>query len=438
MSSLSSKLKAKLRRAAIDSGLTTAPKAFAGAGHKLGTGEPKVRAAPPLRCSAAPDRDLTAAAAPQLAPPPRPPPPAPRPAPPPPPRPQPQPASQPQAREPPPPPAAVADVPPAARAAAAALAADPLGAAAAPVLARLLRNAATGEARFARLRLGNPKITAAVVEPDGGVELLQAAGFAFVFERPEAGPSAAAGGAAGETPEAEEEAFAVLPPDADAAALRGALAALALAALLPPEPPALFAFPPETAAPAPAAPPAPAPARPPPPCDAPIERRTRVILPASPATDLPSWFFERTGAELKAAFTSATKRREAEQTLMTRATRERLARGAARPPPAIATVRVRLPEGLAIQGEFGVGEPVAAVFGWLAAALADPLQSYDLVGPDRQPLKKEALRGGHLRVGAAGLAPATTLNLRWTGDSAAAMAREPALRAELLREARGA
>ena len=50
MSSLSSKLKAKLRKLSQESGLVSAPKAFAGAGHKLGTGEPKVRAhAPPHR-----------------------------------------------------------------------------------------------------------------------------------------------------------------------------------------------------------------------------------------------------------------------------------------------------------------------------------------------------------------------------------------------------
>ncbi len=48
------------------------------------------------------------------------------------------------------------------------------------------------------------------------------------------------------------------------------------------------------------------------------------------------------------------------QVLMTREYRARLAAGGGPPPktPAFATVRVRLPEGLLLQGEFNAGEPV--------------------------------------------------------------------------------
>ena len=48
------------------------------------------------------------------------------------------------------------------------------------------------------------------------------------------------------------------------------------------------------------------------------------------------------------------------QVLMTREYRLRLAAGGGPPPkaPTFATVRVRLPEGLMLQGEFNAGEPV--------------------------------------------------------------------------------
>jgi hypothetical protein len=123
---------------------------------------------------------------------------------------------------------------------------------------------------------------------------------------------------------------------------------------------------------------------------------------------------------------------------MTRATRERLRERAAGSPPAFATVKVRLPEGIAIRGEFGPGEPAAAVFAWVASALCDPLQSYELVGPDRKALAPGSSAGRPLSVREAGLLPATTLNLRWTGHSAEAMRTRPALRGELMRQAGGA
>lgn len=192
----------------------------------------------------------------------------------------------------------------------------------------------------------------------------------------------------------------------------------------------------------------------------------------TPLTNPPHAAAPQTGQELKAAFLSATRRREQDQArggrrvcaraswalqggcsrveregielsprrprpqvLMTRATRERL-KGAPRPEAAFATVRVRFPEGISLQarwgqaaavgrlrlgaragrgcpgaaaaaashaaaprvaaprcgpppaqGEFSAGEPVAALFAWVADSLADPLHTYDLVLPSRQPLE---------------------------------------------------
>ena len=42
-------------------------------------------------------------------------------------------------------------------------------------------------------------------------------------------------------------------------------------------------------------------------------RNTRVVLPRAAESEVPSWFFEKTGAEIKAAFLNAVKRREESQ-----------------------------------------------------------------------------------------------------------------------------
>lgn len=60
------------------------------------------------------------------------------------------------------------------------------------------------------------------------------------------------------------------------------------------------------------------------------------------------------------------------QMLMTRAMKEKLALGDRRSSPAWGTVRVRMPEGLLLQGEFAALEPCTAVFVWLTDCLQDP------------------------------------------------------------------
>ena len=69
---------------------------------------------------------------------------------------------------------------------------------------------------------------------------------------------------------------------------------------------------------------------------------------------------------------------------------------------AVATLKVKFPEGLALQGEFGGGEPVAAVFSWVADCLSDPLHTYDLVLPSRQALEATRAQSGERRRCAAG------------------------------------
>jgi hypothetical protein len=41
-----------------------------------------------------------------------------------------------------------------------------------------------------------------------------------------------------------------------------------------------------------------------------VPRETQVLLPAAPDTEVPDWFFERTGAELKAEYTAMVRRRQ--------------------------------------------------------------------------------------------------------------------------------
>ncbi len=267
-----------------------------------------------------------------------------------------------------------------------------------------------------------------------------------------------------------EEGFAILHEDADLEPIQAAIALLQQKFALAAAPQAAaqqkaIAQPPAAVAAPPAAPQATAAEKKErdwaPPCD----RKTQIILPVSIDTDVPSWFFERTGQELKASFLAAVRKREQSQILMTKALREKMAKNGgsipsssqAVPVPTVATVKVRLPEGISLQGEFSAGEPVAVVFAFVADALADPLQTFDLVLPDRRVLEfntKAATGSGSSSTGSvkpgsaaaiyqqraaerpssikeAGLMPSVTLNLRWTGPSAVEMKGIPALRREL-------
>lgn len=67
------------------------------------------------------------------------------------------------------------------------------------------------------------------------------------------------------------------------------------------------------------------------------------------------------------------------QMMMTKAMRERLQVGK-KPVYNSATVRVRLPEGLLLQGAFNADEPVASIFNWVTDCLAEPQTTYELVG----------------------------------------------------------
>lgn len=362
----------------------------------------------------------------------------------------------------------------------------------AALLSRVLGNVSThpGEAKYRRVRLDAPRPRAAIAEVPQALELLELCGFQLEYQLPAEGMQASGDSAeadAGTEARAESAgvasappvlAAAVLPPGASLAAAREALSMLAMIAerrehegagrggeagrdaaeaghgeeagrdatkagrgelaslAISPgvsgaSTATAYASASSTSPPPPPAPAAAAAST------APRPRKTRVAAPSRPETSVPSWFFERTGREVLQALRSDAARREQERTLMTRAMRERLASGR-RDPEAerraeararFALVRVRLPEGLLLEGEFNAREPVAAVRAWISDCLSDPLSTYDLIGPDRRPVGGP---GARQTVAGAGLVPSAVLNLRWVGDSVREMSQRISLRVELL------
>ena len=372
------------------------------------------------------------------------------------------------------------------------LSSDPHCSTSVQIIHRILSNILTNpvEVKYRKVRLNNPKIQTAIVDTHGGVELILACGFVIVFETNTDGQQQeekttttsgqkeqGAGEGEKEKEQQEvEEGFAILNEDADLEPIQAAVALLQkmIAPSIQSNPAQQTAALPPPAASTPAAAPAAAAAAPQkerewaPPCD----RKTQVILPASVDTDVPSWFFERTGQDLKISFLAAVRKREQSQILMTKAMREKAAKNGgilpasgtqqAVPTPSVATVKVRLPEGISLQGEFAAGEPVAVVFAWVADCLCDPLQTFDLVLPDRRILefntKADSSNGapssGRIAnsmsasaiiarrvaerpssIKEAGLMPSVTVNLRWTGASTVDMKGVPALRRELYTQA---
>lgn len=75
-----------------------------------------------------------------------------------------------------------------------------------------------------------------------------------------------------------------------------------------------------------------------------IPRDTLVLLPAAPDTTVPDWFFERTGAELKADYMAMLKVRQAGQVIASKAWQEAQSGRQSGPKPTVAVVRVRFPE----------------------------------------------------------------------------------------------
>lgn len=305
---------------------------------------------------------------------------------------------------------------------------DRPGAPAVSILTRLLRNivASPSDLKYRRLRLQNPKIKDAVVDATGGIELLQACGFELIFERTEGSE--------------EDEGFAVLPDAADIGQVCAALYLLSPAeprlapsratsdptcSSAPAEPFSQLGQPPAassstsgTQSPTPSAPAA----------VQPRPRATQVLIPVDSGAEVAEWVFERSPAELKSAVMAARRKREQSEMLMTRAMKEKLALGDRRSSPAWGTVRVRMPEGLLLQGEFAALEPCTAVFVWLTDCLQDPGETYRLVPP-----RAAALQPSSVTLRDAGLLPSVLLHFQREGRGREQV---PALSQDLLAQAK--
>lgn len=371
------------------------------------------------------------------------------------------------------------------------LKAAPQRAAAAEVLSKVLRNIVdhSTEAKYRKLKLNNKKVQQAVVNVDGGLELLQASGFELVFDESSPEPQAATStpplGSDSSNPasdaalsytanqadssvteavpsaESATTGYLWFPEEAELWLLQAALQLLQPLIPLPFSKPSSGGrnttgsssisrtasnSPPMSGSPA-LAPTAPSTGRSntdasgasvsrsssgSAPQSAPInlaeprDRKTQVLLPAETDAQVPDWVFQQSPTELKQAFTNAKKKREMDSMLMTRAYREKLAGGKTQKGTYIyAVIRVRLPEGLMLQGEFNAREPVTAIFEWVSDSLRDPSLTYELILPTRRPLVSSMGR-----VSDADLLPSALLNLRF--DTPSGSPQMPSLQKTLL------
>lgn len=214
----------------------------------------------------------------------------------------------------------------------------------------------TQEAKYRHIRLSNPKIQSSVVQVAGALELLAAVGFE-VHAAAQPGSSSSKSPAAAAADD-EDDGFAVFLDDSCLDGVQEGLKQLqrALPAALAAQQqyesrhqPAVQPPPPVAASQAGSAAATPSPAAAAPAAASPaalsVPRETQVLLPAVPDTEVPDWFFERTGAEVKAEYLAKMRQRQAGETFASKSWRDaQLGRGKGQTAPTAATVRVRFPE----------------------------------------------------------------------------------------------
>ena len=144
------------------------------------------------------------------------------------------------------------------------------------------------------------------------------------------------------------------------------------------------------------------------------------------ADNLPSDFYELTGAEAKALMQASAQRKADEMTFKTRETRE-LEAARRRRRYRKCLVRVRFPDGTMVQATFSVKAPVSRVLAWVSECLREPGHAFELALPRSPPLGRmdDSLEQAEL-------APAALLNFRVTD---AELFQPPYLAAELIAQA---
>ena len=253
------------------------------------------------------------------------------------------------------------------------IAVHPLKEPAAGLLLRALSNVVNdpSNAKYRKMRLANKKVAAAVLDTDGGLQLLEAVGFRVVFEEE------TTEGAPGAAEEAGDPRVLVLDDSVtDMAPLNAALRRLT------PLAPRVAA---QLTAP-----------KPPPPVDPrkppPGGRAPQAFLPAAvcsaAVTELSDDYFQRDVAELQAEMKRKQAKREQEAVLTTRAYKERMAReaageedeeeGAQEKEKKPVRIRVRMPDETQLEGQFGAREKVGAVREFVAGCLREPFREFTL------------------------------------------------------------
>jgi len=158
------------------------------------------------------------------------------------------------------------------------------------------------------------------------------------------------------------------------------------------------------------------------------ERNTQVLLLKPTEVDLPDWFFDRTSADVKAEYFAAKKQKEIDETFMTRAQRERLKGTDQKKTYTFAVIRVRMPEGILLQGEFDGGESVFRIREWILEQLRDEWRPFEILLPTRKKLGMSGTIKKHEMM------PATLLSFTWS-DGLGLTAREPSIKDELISNA---
>lgn len=140
-----------------------------------------------------------------------------------------------------------------------------------------------------------------------------------------------------------------------------------------------------------------------------LDRNLRVLMPlqASAKINLPSDFFDLLPEEIMKEQEARIETVEIETTLRTKAMREREKIRELRK-YRYALIRVRLPDGIILQGTFNVREKLLAVKDFIIENLAEPGREFQLLAPGAFRLTEEDSTLLDL-----GLAPAVILNLNW-------------------------
>ncbi|KAL3677044.1 hypothetical protein R1sor_026992 [Riccia sorocarpa] len=155
-----------------------------------------------------------------------------------------------------------------------------------------------------------------------------------------------------------------------------------------------------------------------------IDRQLKIFLASNDHLEerfeLPPSFYELTAAEVKLEAEARRKKLEDAKMLMTKASREKLAAAGKRRYKAT-VLRVKLPDGVILQGYFGAQESTSVLYEFVASTLSNPHESFDLVVPaatKHRVVPRYLQAGGQsLTLDEADLIPKALLKLKIHGDA---------------------